>query len=407
MKLSKNIIGKRYILVFILIIILISTITGIITIMQNKKYQEQINEKVEDIIGEIIYQYPDINEEQIVKILNESGNREIGRELLEEYGISDEYIVIENLERIQKVNIVINVLVSMSIGVIFIIIFVIYLKHRQVNIDKLNRYIQKVSKGDYLVNISENSEDELSSLKNSLYKITVMLKEESENKKKQNEAILSSVSDISHQLKTPLTSMQILIDNILDNPQMDESTKRKFITEISKQIKEMNFLILALLKLSKLDAGVVEFDKEKISLNNIINDTIDTLDVLIELKQIKIIKNFKSNSTIIGDYNWNKEAILNIVKNAVEHTSDNKTVTITLDENSVYTSITIKDEGEGIKEKELKNIFNRFYKTENSNENSIGIGLSLAKSIIEKQNGHITVDSIEGQGTTFKIKYLK
>lgn len=407
MKLSKNIIGKRYILVFILIIILISTITGIITIMQNKKYQEQINEKVEDIIGEIIYQYPDINEEQIVKILNESGNREIGRELLEEYGISDEYIVIENLERIQKVNIVINVLVSMSIGVIFIIIFVIYLKHRQVNIDKLNRYIQKVSKGDYLVNISENSEDELSSLKNSLYKITVMLKEESENKKKQNEAIVSSVSDISHQLKTPLTSMQILIDNILDNPQMDESTKRKFITEISKQIKEMNFLILALLKLSKLDAGVVEFDKEKISLNNIINDTIDTLDVLIELKQIKIIKNFKSNSTIIGDYNWNKEAILNIVKNAVEHTSDNKTVTITLDENSVYTSITIKDEGEGIKEKELKNIFNRFYKTENSNENSIGIGLSLAKSIIEKQNGHITVDSIEGQGTTFKIKYLK
>lgn len=407
MKLSKNIIGKRYILVFILIIILISTITGIITIMQNKKYQEQINEKVEDIIGEIIYQYPDINEEQIVKILNESGNREIGRELLEEYGISDEYIVIENLERIQKVNIVINVLVSMSIGVIFIIIFVIYLKHRQVNIDKLNRYIQKVSKGDYLVNISENSEDELSSLKNSLYKITVMLKEESENKKKQNEAILSSVSDISHQLKTPLTSMQILIDNILDNPKMDESTKRKFITEISKQIKEMNFLILALLKLSKLDAGVVEFDKEKISLNNIINDTIDTLDVLIELKQIKIIKNFKSNSTIIGDYNWNKEAILNIVKNAVEHTSANKTVTITLDENSVYTSITIKDEGEGIKEKELKNIFNRFYKTENSNENSIGIGLSLAKSIIEKQNGHITVDSIEGQGTTFKIKYLK
>ena len=179
MKLSKNIIGKRYILVFILIIILISTITGIITIMQNKKYQEQINEKVEDIIGEIIYQYPDINEEQIVKILNESGNREIGRELLEEYGISDEYIVIENLERIQKVNIVIDVLVSMSIGVIFIIIFVIYLKHRQVNIDKLNRYIQKVSKGDYLVNISENSEDELSSLKNSLYKITVMLKEES------------------------------------------------------------------------------------------------------------------------------------------------------------------------------------------------------------------------------------
>ena len=403
MKLSKNIIGKRYILVFILIIILVSTITGIITIMQNKKSKEQINEKVKDIIGEVIYQYPDINEEQIVKILHESGNRETARELLDEYGISDEYVVIENLERIQKVNIIINVLVSMSIGVIFIIIFVIYLKHRQINIDKLNRYIQKVSKGDYLVNISENSEDELSSLKNSLYKITVMLKEESENKKKQNEAILSSVSDISHQLKTPLTSMQILIDNILDNPQMDESTKRKFITEISKQIKEMNFLILALLKLSKLDAGVVEFDKEKISLNNIINDTIDTLDVLIELKQIKIIKNFKSNSTIIGDYNWNKEAILNIVKNAVEHTSANKTVTITLDENSVYTSIIIKDEGEGIKEKELKNIFNRFYKTENSNENSIGIGLSLAKSIIEKQNGHIAVDSIEGQGKIFKI----
>ena len=234
-----------------------------------------------------------------------------------------------------------------------------------------------------------------------------MLKEDSENKSKQNESILTSVSDISHQLKTPLTSIQILLDNITETPNMDETTKRKFILEISKQIKGMNFLILALLKLSRLEAGAVEFTSEKVDLEKLIEDVLSNLDILIDVKQLKIVKNIKSSPYITGDYSWNKEAILNIIKNAIEHTDSGKNVTITLDENNVYSYIKIKDEGEGIPENELKHIFDRFYKTQNTKENSMGIGLALAKSIIEKQNGYIQVESKINEGTTFIIKYLK
>ena len=137
-----------------------------------------------------------------------------------------------------------------------------------------------------------------------------------------------------------------------------------------------------------------------------VEDIISDLDVVVDIKQISIIKNIK-DVTITGDYNWNKEAILNIIKNAVEHTQEGKNVYIDIDENDVYSKITVTDEGNGIAKKDLKHIFEKFYKVTDSDSNSFGIGLALSKSIIEKQNGYISVDSKIGEGTTFIIKYLK
>ena len=408
MKISRNVQGKKYIC-FLITIFLIFTILLFKTISnQNKQNTEIVNTKINEILGQVQEQYPNINEEQIIKILNENSHSKKGTDFLQEYGISKNDASILELEKQQPVNLIKNTVIIISSYIIFIIIFIIYLKFRQRKIDKLDTYIQRVSKKDYSFEIESYSEDELSCLKDSLYKITVMLKEEdSENKSKQNESILTSVSDISHQLKTPLTSIQILLDNITETPNMDETTKRKFILEISKQIKGMNFLILALLKLSRLDAGAVEFTSEKVDLEKLIEDVLSNLDILIDVKQLKIVKNIKSSPYITGDYSWNKEAILNIIKNAIEHTDSGKNVTITLDENNVYSYIKIKDEGEGIPENELKHIFDRFYKTQNTKENSMGIGLALAKSIIEKQNGYIQVESKINEGTTFIIKYLK
>lgn len=407
MKISRNVQGKKYIC-FLITIFLIFTILLFKTISnQNKQNTEIVNTKINEILGQVQEQYPNINEEQIIKILNENSHSKKGTDFLQEYGISKNDASIIELEKQQQVNLIINIVIVISNYIIFIIIFIIYLKFRQRKIDKLDTYIQRVSKKDYSFEIESYSEDELSCLKDSLYKITVMLKEDSENKSKQNESILTSVSDISHQLKTPLTSIQILLDNITETPNMDETTKRKFLLEISKQIKGMNFLILALLKLSRLDAGAVEFTSEKVDLEKLIEDVLSNLDILIDVKQLKIVKNIKSSPYITGDYSWNKEAILNIIKNAIEHTDSGKNVTITLDENNVYSYIKIKDEGEGIPENELKHIFDRFYKTQNTKENSMGIGLALAKSIIEKQNGYIQVESKTNEGTTFIIKYLK
>lgn len=407
MKLSKNTTGKKYIIFLILLTIAFGILFLNIINIQNKKTNELINNKIGQIIGELKNTYPDINEEEIIKLLNSHENEQEGKKFLQAFGIQDDELAIEKLKTSQNKNTIITTITIIITYIAFIFIFIIYIKFRQKKIRKLDKYIKKVSQKDYTINLEEYSEDELNELTDSLYKITVMLKEDSENQNKQNEAILSSVSDISHQLKTPLTSIQILLDNIVENPAMDEITKRKFILEITKQIKTMNFLILALLKLSRLDAGVVDFRTEKINMANLIDDVLSNLEILTDLKQIKIIKNVKNNTAILGDYNWNKEAILNIIKNAIEHTNEGKSVTITLDENSVYTSLKIQDEGEGISEENQKHIFERFYKTESSAENSIGIGLALAKSIIEKQNGYISVESQIGKGTTFIIKYLK
>ena len=187
---------------------------------------------------------------------------------------------------------------------------------------------------------------------------------------------------------------------------MDENTKQAFIYEISRQIEWINWLIISLLKLSKLDSGTVEFTTKEIDVGNLINDVIKKLSIPIEIKNQNIIVNDNA-AKFTGDYNWQLEAITNIVKNAIEHTPENKNIYINYEENNIYTKITIRDEGNGIDSNDIKHIFERFYKCKNSSENSVGIGLALSKAIIEKDNGYITCFSKVNEGTVFEIKYMK
>lgn len=401
----KNVVARKYILICVVITIVFSFVMWRSVVHQNNVYEKEINSTLVNIIGLIKEEYPNISDEEIIKILNNEEFSKDGTELLEKYGVSDE-LVIEKMQDRQAKFIIYNIVIIILCAGSIVSVFVIYLINRKKKINYLDSYLQKVSNGKYYTELEKESEDELNRLKDSLYKITVMLKEDAESKRLQNEAILNSVANISHQLKTPLTSIQILLDNIIESTDMNENTRKKFTLEILRQVKGMNFLILALLKLSRLDAGVVEFENKEINLKNLVEDIIGDLDVVVDIKQISIIKNIK-DVTITGDYNWNKEAILNIIKNAVEHTQEGKNVYIDIDENDVYSKITVTDEGNGIAKKDLKHIFEKFYKVTDSDSNSFGIGLALSKSIIEKQNGYISVDSKIGEGTTFIIKYLK
>ncbi len=401
----KNVVARKYILICVVITIVFSFVMWRNIVHQNKVYEKEINSTLVNIIGLIKEEYPNISDEEIIKILNNEEFSKDGTELLGKYGVSDE-LVIEKMQDTQAKFIIANVVIVVLCAGSIVCVFAIYLINRKKKINYLDSYLQKVSNGKYYTELEKESEDELNRLKDSLYKITVMLKEDSESKRLQNEAILNSVANISHQLKTPLTSIQILLDNIIESTDMNEDTRKKFTLEILRQVKGMNFLILALLKLSRLDAGVVEFENKEINLKNLVEDIISDLDVVVDIKQISIIKNIK-DVTITGDYNWNKEAILNIIKNAVEHTREGRNVYIDIDENDVYSKITVTDEGNGIAKKDLKHIFEKFYKATDSDPNSFGIGLALSKSIIEKQNGYISVDSKIGEGTTFIIKYLK
>ena len=410
MKLFNNKNLKYLILpMFILTIVMCIAFT-IQTFNQYKQVSIIVNQKMDNIIGTITEKYPEIDTKEIIKILNSSNIEEskTGQAELLKYGIDiKEVNSIIQVENHMKSNLIANILLIILFSFLWLIIILFYLKRRDKKIKQITKYINEIKNKKYELNIDENSEDELSKLKNELYKITIMLKEESEISKKDKENLKVSVEDISHQLKTPLTSITIMLDNLKENPNMDENTKQKFIFEISKQIDWINWLVISMLKLSKLDANVVQFYDEKINLNKFITEIVKNLEIPIEIKNQNIIINGDNEAAFVGDYKWQQEAVTNIIKNCIEHNKENGTINIKYEENNLFTKISIKDEGIGIEKEDLKHIFERFYKGKNSTENSVGIGLSLSKNIIEKNNGIIFCKSEIGKGTEFIIKYMK
>lgn len=406
---NKNI--KYLILPMIILTITASIAITIQTIKQYKAVTITLNEKIAEIMGKISESNPEIDSREIIEILNLTKNTEQyekGQTELSKYGIEiDKINSIKLIENQMKTNLKLNILIIVLFSILWMTIIVLYLRKRDKKIKQITNYINQIKNKKYDLNIEENTEDELSNLKNELYKITIMLKEESEISKKDKENLKMSVEDISHQLKTPLTSITIMLDNLKDNPNMEEKTKQKFIFEISKQVEWINWLVISMLKLSKLDANVVQFYDEKINLNKFIGEIIKNLEIPIEVKNQKIIIDGNENVSFIGDYKWQQEAITNIIKNCIEHNANNGTIYINYEENSLFTKITIRDEGEGIPKEDLKHIFERFYRGKNSSENSVGIGLALAKNIIEKNNGMINCKSELDKGTEFVIKYMK
>lgn len=404
---------KKYLKKILIPMIIITITTSIVmllnTIKQYKSFNEQINIKMAQIISEIKENYPEVDTNKIIEILNKDDANNIeGKELLKRYGMySNEENSISTIKNQMNNNIRTNVAFVVIINLVWIIIAILYIKSRNKKLNEIKKYINEINNRNYELKIEDNSEDQLSDLKNELYKITVMLKEEAEKSKQDKESLKVSVQDISHQLKTPITSISIMLDNLKDNPKMDEKTRQRFIFEIDKQIENISFLIISLLKFSRLEAGVEDFIKEKINVKELISACLKRLEIPIEIKNQNIVIKGKEDSYFIGDYKWQEEAITNIIKNCIEHTDENKNIYINYEENNLYTKIQIIDEGNGIDKEDIKHIFERFYKGKDSSENSIGIGLALAKTIIEKDNGYISCKSEKGKGTEFIIKYMK
>ena len=403
MKILKN---KKIIIPIIILTIIIIATNILFTVNELKNNQRITSNVIAGIIGNIEKNYPNVSEKEIISILN-SENEEIedGKNTLIKYGIN-----IENQNAIGQITnnklLIINILSIIILVFAILVILYIYSRSESKKIKEIEKYIEAINNKNYTLKISENSEDEFSNLSNELYKTTVMLKEQASNSQKFQKTLQTNIEDISHQLKTPLTSISIMLDNIIDNPDMEIETRQKFLHEINRQIEWFNWLVIALLKLSKIDSGTAVFTKKEINVEKVINHVIQNLAIPLEIKQQKIIVNGNS-SKFIGDYNWQLEALTNIVKNCIEHTPNHKNIYIEFEENNFYTKITIRDEGVGIAKEDIKHIFERFYKGKNSSENSIGIGLALSKSIIERDNGYIICTSKEGEGTTFEIKYMK
>ena len=386
------------------------------------KYKNMENTYIRCIIENVISQYPDFDMEEVAIILNKSYSELESSTTSEEFdsilrknGITDNTFYIKDMSDIRNVNIIVSTLIIGVMSVLFIICFYIYLRRRKNDIVQLQDYMDKISRGNYELEINDNSEDELSSLKNSLYKIMVYMKEQADSARIKKVMLAQSVSDISHQLKTPLTSTQILLDNLNDNPDMEYATRKKFIYEALNQVNGMSWMIVTMLKLSRIDAGVVEFNNETISINKIIEEAVGNLEVIAEIKNVNIEKYIdnhnknklnKSDIYINGDYNWNREALQDIIKNAIEHSRHKGTVKINITDNDVYTAVYITNRGDKLSDQRQKQIFERYYSEAKYEDNSMGIGLPLAKAVIEKQGGYISVES-DDEETVFIVKYIK
>ena len=285
-----------------------------------------------------------------------------------------------------------------------ILIFLYFNKKKDKEINKITKCIEEINRRNYKLEIDDISEDELTILKNEIYKTTIMLKEAAENSNKEKLELKESLSDISHQLKTPLTSILIILDNIIDDPDMDKEVREDFVRDIKREINNISFLVQSILKLSKLDTNTINFIVENVKSEKLIKESIKNVSMLSDLRNVNVKLKIKSNPVIKCDFKWQVEAISNILKNCIEHSNNNSDVIVTIEDNKIYSKITIKDNGVGIDKDDLPHIFERFYKGKNATHDSIGISLSLAKTIIEKDNGKIIVESKKNIGTTFIIK---
>lgn len=395
----------KVLLTNIVIVLLFIIIFVVVIKMQNKVYSKIVNEKINDIINNVMEKYPEVKEEDILKIIN---NRDDSSEnILEKYGYDDELSYIKELRENINKNLINTAVLIGIFGIASLSIFMRYVLIQEKELKEINEYIKEVNNKNYSLKIEDNKDGELSRLRNELYKTTVILREAAENSEEEKEKLSIAIADISHQLKTPLTSIRIMLDNISDNPDMSQEIREDFIQDISKQVEHMSSLVISLLKTAKFDAGTIKMENEEIDAKKLIDSVINNLAILIEIKEIEVITKIDEKAIFIADYKWQQEALTNILKNAIEHSQPKSNIYIIVENTSIFLKIKIKDEGQGIAQKDLKHIFERFYKAKNCNEDSIGIGLSLAKTIIEQNNGYIKATSEVGKGTLFEIKYIK
>ena len=394
--------NKKTIILIIVIILIYVFSFNMVYLYQENIYKEKYNMFVNNVIYVVKKNYPNVSNKELSDILNGKSDYNY----LNEYGIDvdDEFALISMHNENKKIFIINNVILGSFILVLSIIL-IINKNYENNKLEEIIHLIEEINKKNYNLNIKGTDETMISKLKNEMYKTVVMLKNDADNSLKDKLIIKTYLEDISHQLKTPLTVINISLDNLIDNPNMDEKNRNEFISKISKEVTNINNLIQNLLKLSKFDVNVINFVNKSVSIKEFINKSIDKISLIADLKNINIKVNILNDFNLNIDLNWQIEALSNIVKNAIEHSNENDIVYINCNDNKIYSKIEIIN-NVIINDKDLNKIFDRFYTNKKGYSESVGIGLSLAKNIIEKNNGKIDVYSKDGK-TIFTIKYYK
>ncbi|UUC43647.1 HAMP domain-containing histidine kinase [Clostridioides difficile] len=401
----KKFLSKYVTLMFVVIIISIGF--SVINVSLTK---DMIVRNNQAIIGTLSSKYPNL-ESEIVDIITQGKsmeNTDYGKKILSKYNydksirINSEPIISKLVLDTIKINIIL-------VCIIFILIFVLvvrYFKSIYNDLSDMTKYVYYSSEGKSFDMKNKNQEGQIGLLKTELLKMTTILNEKVELLKTEKIFLNNTISDISHQLKTPMTSL-IMLNDLLYND-IPYEVKIDFLNKIKNQLNRMDWLIKSMLKLSKVEAKVINFKKDKVKFSELIHRAMQSMKIPMEIKNQKLTIEGSDNISYIGDIDWSVEALVNIIKNCVEHTPEFGNITITYKENPLFSELIIKDDGEGIHKKDIPHVFKRFYRGRSSSkEDSVGIGLAMSKSIIESQNGDIYVNSEKGKGTEFHIIFHK
>lgn len=289
------------------------------------------------------------------------------------------------------------------IGIALCIINVISYRQREKRIEELIYYLMKVQDNLELPVLRNMEEGNLGILQSEIYKLVTQLQERYHGENKQKQYMVDMLSDISHQIKTPLTAITMMTE-LLKAPEVSAEQRLDYVAKIDQQTKRLTWLIRNLLTISQLEADMLELKKEEQNLKSMLDAIMETFEIIAEVKDINLTCSVPEEIIITCDRQWTTEAISNIVKNCIEHTPEGGSVSIQAIQHNIATEITITDTGEGIAKEHLPHIFKRFYKAPGASSSSVGIGLSMSKQIIMRQNGNITVESEVGKGSAFKIK---
>ena len=270
-------------------------------------------------------------------------------------------------------------------------------------IRELTDYVTRVQDLSELPGMERIAEGDLGILQSEIYKVVTILREEYSDERRQKKYLSDMMSDLSHQFKTPLTAISLMTE-LLMAPDVTEEDRLEYAAKIESQTGRMTWLIKNLLTLSQLEAGVLEMKNEEIRLADLMGEIEESLSVLAEMAEVDLRVSVSDGIRVKGDPQWLREAVSNIVKNGIEHTPAGGFVSVSASENNLFTKILIEDNGVGISREHLPHIFERFYKAGNESAGSVGIGLAMAKSIINNHGGSVTVSSEVGRGTTFEIR---
>lgn len=399
--------AKKFLIILVITLIVGVFITAIITYSSAIQLKNEMIKHDYELCGYLINKYPELSDEIPGVFTKEKSTvyLEVGEKLLKQTGYKNslKLYFIPRVNNFFKTNLVVNIALFSIFSLIILVISYIFLKKHYQKIDQYNNHIQEIMNGKISLRLDDNGEGSIYKLATSINTLKSSLHAHIEKEKHNRIFLKDTLTNISHQLKTPLAALNMYTE-IMTDENTDNKVINKFLLKSENELVRMHTLITNLLKLAKLDAGIIVLHKSTYSLNDIINKVLESFETRI-IKEQKTFEVLGNKDILYScDKDWIFEALSNLLKNAVEHTAAGNHIKILLDETPLLIKITIEDNGDGIHPDDLKFVFKRFYRSKFSqNKQGSGIGLTLAKTIIEMHGGFISVESNSNEGSKFIV----